>query len=105
MRVTQKQIAAIVGVDVSTVNKILNKFEGAVFHRDTIKHVHQVARRLGFNFRRLSKGAYHRQLVETRTALAALRDEVAVIPGHQARRSLVVAYKRANAVLAGTVAR
>ncbi|HEV3026920.1 MAG TPA: hypothetical protein VG457_05065 [Planctomycetota bacterium] len=51
--VTQVQIARKVGLDVSSVNKILNKREGPRFRKDTIRKVFKVARELGFDFGRL----------------------------------------------------
>ncbi len=51
--VTQVEIARRVGLDVSSVNKILNKRPGPVFSKQTIGQVFQVARQLGFNFERL----------------------------------------------------
>ncbi len=55
MRVTQKSIAERVGIDVSSVNKILNRCPGPVFAEDTVKRVFQVAKRLGYK-QRASKG-------------------------------------------------
>lgn len=60
MAVTQVEIARRVGLDVSTVNKILNRRIGPVFKRVTIKKVFKVARRLGFDFGRLKH--QHRRL-------------------------------------------
>jgi len=54
--VTQVEVARLVGVDVSTVNKILNKKPGPVFSKDTIRQVFQAAKSLGFDFGRLK---YH----------------------------------------------
>jgi transcriptional regulator with XRE-family HTH domain len=51
--VTQSQIARRVGLDVSSVNKILNKRPGPVFRKETIKKVFKVARDLGFDFSKL----------------------------------------------------
>lgn len=51
--VTQVQIAQHVGLDVSSVNKILNKRQGPVFKKETVKRVFKVARELGFSFDRL----------------------------------------------------
>lgn len=47
-KATQVQIADEVGLDVSSVNKILNMVPGPKFHRDTIKAVRAAARRLGY---------------------------------------------------------
>lgn len=94
MRATQLAIAKAVGVDVSTVNKILNKFPGAVFHKDTIKRVHQEARRQGFSYDRKSKGSYLRALID-------LVNAVAEIPHDQASRELAYAFARARRVITG----
>ena len=51
--ITQVEIARRVGLDVSSVNKILNKRQGPVFRKDTIKRVFRVAKELGYDFSRL----------------------------------------------------
>jgi transcriptional regulator with XRE-family HTH domain len=51
--VTQGEIARRLGLDVSSVNKILNKRPGPVFRKDTIKKVFKIARELGYDFGRL----------------------------------------------------
>src|SRR5438477_7086410 len=51
--ITQVEIARRVGLDVSSVNKILNRRQGPVFRKDTIKRVFRVARDLGYDFGRL----------------------------------------------------
>jgi len=51
--VTQKQIAQRVGLDVSSVNKILNRRKGPIFKKETIRKVFKVARELGYDFDRL----------------------------------------------------
>jgi len=51
--VTQIEIARRVGLDVSSVNKILNRRQGPVFRKDTIRKVFKVARELGYDFGRL----------------------------------------------------
>lgn len=51
--VTQGQIARHVGLDVSSVNKILNRRKGPVFKKETIKQVFKVAKALGYDFGRL----------------------------------------------------
>jgi transcriptional regulator with XRE-family HTH domain len=56
MTVTQSDIARRAGVDVSTVNKILNKRPGPVFRKETIKRVFKAARELGFRLDRLKHG-------------------------------------------------
>ena len=47
-RATQVEVARAVGLDVSSVNKILNEIPGPVFAKSTIRRVKQVARRMGF---------------------------------------------------------
>lgn len=51
--VTQLEIAQRAGLDVSSVNKILNKRQGPVFRKDTIKKVFKIARDLGYDFNKL----------------------------------------------------
>ena len=51
--VTQSQIARRVGLDVSSVNKILNRRKGPVFKRETVKEVFKVARELGYDLTKL----------------------------------------------------
>ncbi len=58
--VTQTEIARKAGLDVSTVNKILNRTASGKFREETIRKVHRVARRLGFSFDRLK--FQHRRL-------------------------------------------
>src|SRR5438874_2731658 len=58
--VTQLEIGRRVGIDVSSVNKILNKKPGAVFRKETIRKVFRVARDLGYNLDRL-KHQHRRQ--------------------------------------------
>lgn len=52
MRVIQADIAAVVGMDVSSVNKILNEVKGPVFKPSTIKRVKATAKRLGWTPRK-----------------------------------------------------
>lgn len=58
--VTQVEIARRVGLDVSSVNKILNKRQGPVFRKDTIRKVFKIAKDLGYDFGRL-KYAHRRR--------------------------------------------
>lgn len=51
--VTQLDIARRLGLDVSSVNKILNRKPGPVFRRETIRKVYKVARDLGYDFGKL----------------------------------------------------
>ena len=50
---TQVQIARRVGLDVSSVNKILNRRQGPVFRKEPIKKVFKIARQMGYDFGRL----------------------------------------------------
>jgi DNA-binding LacI/PurR family transcriptional regulator len=56
MGATQVDIAEEVGLDVSSVNKILNEKAGSVFKPATVRKVFAAAKRLGYNFSRSSKG-------------------------------------------------
>jgi hypothetical protein len=55
MAATQAEIARQVGLDVSSVNKILNRRSGPVFKQATVEKVFRVARRLGFRFDHLKR--------------------------------------------------
>jgi hypothetical protein len=55
MAATQVEIARQVGLDVSSVNKILNRRAGPVFKPATVEKVFRVAKRLGFRFDRLKR--------------------------------------------------
>jgi transcriptional regulator with XRE-family HTH domain len=48
MTATQVEIARRVGLDVSSVNKILNRRSGAVFKQATVEKVFRMAKRLGY---------------------------------------------------------
>jgi len=66
MSVTQLDIARRVNLDVSSVNKILNRRPGPVFKKDTIRQVFKVARELGYDFGRLK---YHHKRGSTRKSI------------------------------------
>ena len=51
--ITQVEIARRIGIDVSSVNKILNRRQGPVFRKETIRKVFQIARQMGYDFGRL----------------------------------------------------
>jgi hypothetical protein len=51
--VTQVELARTLGLDVSTVNKILNRRPGFRFRKETIRQVFQMAKRLGYDFNRI----------------------------------------------------
>lgn len=59
--VTQLEIARQVGLDVSSVNKILNQVKGPVFRKETIKEVMSLARGLGYNFDRKNRHYWQRR--------------------------------------------
>ncbi|HEU4339851.1 MAG TPA: PilZ domain-containing protein, partial [Planctomycetota bacterium] len=68
--ITQGEIARRLGLDVSSVNKILNKRAGPVFRKDTIKKVFKTARELGYDFGRL-KYTHRRQFERREVAIGA----------------------------------
>ena len=68
--VTQGEIARRLGLDVSSVNKILNKRAGPVFRKDTIKKVFKTARELGYDFGKL-KYTHRRQYERREVAIGA----------------------------------
>lgn len=53
MRTTQKSIAKKLGLDVSSVNKILNQRSSPLFSQKTIQRVWEAARKMGYDFSRL----------------------------------------------------
>jgi hypothetical protein len=55
MVATQVEIARRVGLDVSSVNKILNRRPGATFNPATVEKVFRVAKRLGYSLERLKR--------------------------------------------------
>lgn len=67
--VTQAHIAERVGLDVSSVNKILNQVKGPVFRKETIKEVFAVARELGYDTARETKHSLRAGKVELKAAL------------------------------------
>lgn len=56
MAATQVDIARRVGLEVSSVNKILNKAPGTSFKKSTVAMVFRVARQLGYRLERPTKG-------------------------------------------------
>lgn len=75
-RVTQLQIARQVGLDVSSVNKILNRMPGPVFRKETIQLVFRVARELGYNFHRESKQSLRRRNEELKAKVRELEAQL-----------------------------
>ncbi len=53
--VTQVEVARRVGLDVSSVNKILNRCVGPVFRKETIRLVFKTAKEMGYNLHRPNK--------------------------------------------------
>ncbi|MBV8879619.1 MAG: PilZ domain-containing protein [Planctomycetaceae bacterium] len=51
--VTQVELARTLGLDVSTVNKILNRRPGLRFRKETVRQVFQMAKSMGFDFNRI----------------------------------------------------
>ncbi len=68
--VTQVEIAHRVGLDVSSVNKILNRRSGPVFRKETIKKVFKIAKDMGYDFGRL-KYAHRRRFPRKDISLGA----------------------------------
>lgn len=65
--ITQVEIARILKLDVSTVNKILNRKPGTKFRPQTVDKVYRLARKNGFDFGRLKhhhKRAHDRREVD-----------------------------------------
>lgn len=54
-RPTQVDIAKACGLDVSSVNKILNDRRGPVFEKSTIQYVKETARKMGYKHPSTSK--------------------------------------------------
>ncbi|HLY11909.1 MAG TPA: PilZ domain-containing protein [Planctomycetota bacterium] len=68
--ITQVEIAHRVGLDVSSVNKILNRRQGPVFRKETIKKVFKIAKDMGYDFGRL-KYAHRRRFPRKDISLGA----------------------------------
>src|SRR5688572_3032378 len=64
MAATQVEIARRVGLDVSSVNKILNRRQGPTFKAATVEKVFKVAKQLGYSLDRLKRS--HRRSHERR---------------------------------------
>ncbi len=59
---TQVEIARMVGLDVSSVNKILNDAQGPVFKEETKAMVRKMAKKLGYKPKSASKGMMRKEL-------------------------------------------
>lgn len=70
--ITQLQIARRIGIDVSSVNKILNQTPGPVFKKETIRQVFKVAKEMGYHFRRDTKPLLKRRIELLEAALREL---------------------------------
>jgi transcriptional regulator with XRE-family HTH domain len=57
---TQQDIAKRVGIDISSVNKILNHRPGATFRKETVRKVFKIARELGYDLTKL-RHRHHRE--------------------------------------------
>ena len=68
--VTQVAIAKRLGLDVSSVNKILNRRQGPVFRKETIKRVFRTAQDLGYDFNKL-KYVHRRRFPRREVSIAA----------------------------------
>src|SRR3982751_185453 len=66
--VPQVEIAHRVGLDVSSVNKILNRRSGPVFRKETIRKVFKIAKDMGYDFGRL-KYAHRRRFARKELSL------------------------------------
>ncbi len=73
--VKQIDIAKRVGLDVSSVNKILCRTPGPVFHKATIAKVFQVAEEMGYNFARDTKHSLRAEKAELKAALNDVYNE------------------------------
>lgn len=65
---TQVEIARRCNLDVSSVNKILNRVDGPVFRKETVQKVFRIAREVGYDFNRATKGALAAALRDLRDA-------------------------------------
>lgn len=74
-KTTQLEIAREVGLDVSSVNKILNRMPGPKFQESTIKAVRRAARKLGW---------------KPHCALCRRKDPVAWLHGPRGKRICIV---------------
>jgi len=91
--VTQVQIAKRLGIDVSSVNKILNRMPGPVFRKETIQLVFKTAAKMGYRFREDTKPLLKRRVEALEAALREIVpsvlsvDEIATRCGVQPARA------------------
>lgn len=70
---TQADVARLIGVDVSTVNKILNRKSGPKFRKSTVHSVFKAARQIGYDYAtRARKGRLERERSDFQKALKEL---------------------------------
>lgn len=74
--VTQLEIAKRVGLDVSSVNKILNEVPGPVFAKETKKHVFAVAKEMRYPLNRETRYSLRRENEALKRAVAELIEVV-----------------------------
>ena len=79
MSASQVEIARRVGLDVSSVNKILNRTPGPVFRKATIDRVFKVANELGYQFQRDTKPLLKRRVELLEKAMRELIPQVLTI--------------------------
>lgn len=75
---TQVEIARRLGLDVSSVNKILNRCRGPVFRKETIRKVFETARELGYDFGRIKfrhRRRHPRRPVRMNAEVSILNDD------------------------------
>lgn len=72
MRATQVKIAEEAGIDVSSVNKILNRDPRSVFKKETVAKVFEIARDLGYPLKRETKRTLRVQIEILEDALTDL---------------------------------
>jgi DNA-binding LacI/PurR family transcriptional regulator len=96
--VTQVEIARLVGLDVSSVNKILNEVPGPVFRKETIARVLKVASERGYDFSRPTKTVIKQALAELVPATEPNHDLAARlrVPAHRIAEIKRLLYGRAK---------
>lgn len=77
--VTQSDVAKRVGLEVSSVNKILNKRPGATFKTETVERVFAVAEELGYKFKPNSKFEIEAENVKLKEQVKKLKAQLSAI--------------------------
>jgi hypothetical protein len=100
MGTTQAEIAKRVGLDVSSVNKILSGLSRGVFKATTVARVKKAAKRLGYDFTKPSKGTLVNALMDLCPPILSA-DEIAKKSGLSAARveEIKILIKRAGGAL------